>query len=755
MTDFSVVGKRLPRLDGPSKATGETRFATDLRLPGMLHGKLLRSPLPHARILHIDTSRALALPGVKAVITGKDTPGLRFGYLPFTADQYPLALDRVRFIGDEVAAVAAVDEDTAEEALSLIRVEYEELPALFDAAAALKEGAPLIHDHVPGNLAVEFRMEFGDVAQGFREAAHVREDHFVTAAVTHCALEPHVALASFDASGRLTLWTSTQNPFLVRRNIARTLLIPDGKVRIVVPPVGGAFGAKIEVFSHEFCAVLLARQTGRPVRILLSREEVFSTTRRRIPLTIDLKTGVRKDGTLLATYGRCIAEGGAYASTGVLPLFHGGVYLNLPYRIPNIKYEGYRAYTNLPPAGAQRGHGVPQMRFAVESQLDMLAQDLGLDPIELRLRNAIQPGDRTANGLEVTSCGLSECIKGAAAAVGWARRGEAKTPNRGMGIACGGFISGPNMVPHFRSTAMIKIDQDGAVALLVGSPDIGQGSSTTLAQIAAEELGVGLRDIQVVASDTEVTPIELASGASRVTLWAGNAVKAAAAQARQQLLEVAADRLEAKVEDLEARHGRFYVKGSPERGLTYPEVIKAAVRGERLPLVARGSYAADLPTPNLQTGEGNLSPAYSFAAHVAEVEVDRETGEVRVLRMAAAHDCGRAVNPMAVEGQLEGSVAGGLGQALCEEMRWEAGQLLNPSLLDYHQPVVDAMPGIESVIVETDDPAGPFGAKETGEGAQLATVPAIANAIYDAVGVRLTELPVTPERILRALEAKG
>jgi len=751
--EYSVVGKSLPKVDAPGKAKGETVFTTDLRLPGMLHGRLLRSPLPHARILNIDVSRATRLAGVKAVVTSADTPGLTFGYWPTMADQYPLARDKVRYIGDEVAAVAAVDEDAAEEALSLIHVDYEELPAVFDPVEALREGAPPVHDNVPGNVAGEFKMNFGNVDKALASSYLVREDHFVTASVTHCPLEGHAAVASWDAGGRLTLWTSTQNPFLVRRNVARTLKIPDHKLRLVVPPVGGGFGAKIEAMANEFAAVMLSQKAGRPVRLVLSREEVFSATRRRIPLIIDMKTGVKKDGALTGVDVSVIADGGAYQSTGMLVLFHGGAYLVVPFRMPNVRYEGYRAYTNKPPSGAQRGHGVPQMRFALESQLDMLAEELSMDPVELRLRNAVQPGDRTVNGWEINSCGMAECIKGVAKHTDPESRLERGRTGRGWGIGCGAFISGPKMVPGFVSTAMIKLDQDGNVAVLTGAVDIGQGSNTILGQIAAEELGVGLDQVNVVAADTAVAPIELCTGASRTTFWVGNAVKNAAANAKAQLMDVVADKLECRPEDLEAGGGRYYVKGSPEKGLSFGDVMKAAINAERIPLVAKGTYSADLKTPNVIKGEGNLSPAYSFSAHAAEVEVDRETGEVRVLRVVSAHDCGQPVNPLLVEAQLDGSVSGGLGNAILEEMRWDdRGQLLNPSLLDYHQPTLDTMPEMEYVIIQTDEPAGPFGAKEVGEGAQLSTVPAIVNAIYDATGARITQLPVKPEVLLRALE---
>ncbi|HLB11832.1 MAG TPA: molybdopterin cofactor-binding domain-containing protein, partial [Dehalococcoidia bacterium] len=556
--EYSVVGRSLPKVDAPGKAKGETVFTTDLRLPGMLHGRLLRSPLPHARLLNVDPSRALRLPGVKAVVTGAETP-IPFGYLPITADQYPLARDKVRYIGDEVAAVAAVDEDTAEEALSLIRVDYEELPAVFDPVEALKEGAPQLHDKAPGNVAGEFMMDFGDVEAAFAAADFVREDRFVTAAVTHCPLESHSAVASWDAGGRVTLWTSTQNPFLVRRNITRSLGIPDHKLRLVVPPVGGGFGGKIEAMANEYAAVLLARKAGRPVRLALSREEVFCATRRRIPLVIDMRTGIKADGTLLGIDAAVIADGGAYQSTGMLVLFHGGAYLNLPFRVANIRYKGYRAYTNKPPSGAQRGHGVPQMRYAFESQLDMLAEAIGMDPVEVRLRNAVQPGERTANGWEVNSAGLTEAIRSVARPPDAQVRLHRGRTGRGWGMGCGSFISGPKMVPGFVSTAMIKLDQDGNVALLTGAVDIGQGSSTILGQIAAEELGVGLDQVQVIASDTGVTPIELCTGASRITMWVGNAVKNAAASAKAQLMEVVAEKLECRAEDLEARNGRYYV----------------------------------------------------------------------------------------------------------------------------------------------------------------------------------------------------
>ncbi|MDP2727470.1 MAG: molybdopterin-dependent oxidoreductase, partial [Dehalococcoidia bacterium] len=612
MPEYGVVGQPLPRVDARAKVTGEARFTVDLSLPGMLHGKLLRSPLPHARVLHVDTSRAASLSGVRAVITGKDTLGRKYGAIPGSADMYPLALEKVRYIGDEVAAVAAVNEDVAQEALDLIRVDYEELPAVFDPQEAMRPGAPLVHDMAPLNTSASFTWEFGDVRRGFREADHVREDRFETQCVAHGALEPHGAVAFFDSGGKLTVWASTQIPFFLRTNLARTLGMSESDIRVIKPPVGGGFGGKVDMLSCHFCASLLSMKTHRPVRVVYDREEVFVATRLRHAMVVELRTGVKKDGTLVARQCRLIADGGAYNSTGPLAIYIAGSMLGLPYRLPNVKYEGYHVYTNKPICGAMRGHGTPQVYFAAESQLDLLAQDLSIDPLELRLRNALAPGEVTASGFCISSCGFKDCLTEVSERASLGNGPRQAVLSGGLGLGCSGGVSGAANVIH-PTSAIVRLDPTGALALFTGASDIGQGSDTVLAQIAAEELGLLLEDVRVVAADTDTTPLDPGSFSSRVTFWAGKAVKAAATEVRKQLLEVAADKLEARPDDLDCKAGWVFVKGSPDKRLLITEVLKALLLLGRSPLVGTGHYRPAQVDLHRTVG-GNISPAYTFGA---------------------------------------------------------------------------------------------------------------------------------------------
>jgi 4-hydroxybenzoyl-CoA reductase subunit alpha len=755
MKEYSVVGKRLPRVDGAVKATGAAQYTDDMTLPGMLYGKILRSPHPHARILDVDTARAQHLPGVKAVITGKDTLGVKYGLwrlYPNLLDEYPLAMDRVRYIGDEVAAVAAIDEDIAQEALELIRVEYEELPAVFDPLEAMEDGAPQVHDGVEHNISVTRHVAFGDVEQGFQESDYVREDRFHTQVVLHAHMEPHAALASFDASGKLTLWSSTQSPYIVQVLLAMTLGMREGDIRVIKPHVGGGFGNKIELFPLEFCSALLSKRTGRPVKMTYTRAEEFIATRRRHAIIIELKTGVKKDGTLVARQCRNILDGGAYNSLGPTATFLSGFFHTLPYKFPHYKYDGYHVYTNKAPAGAMRGFGETQPYFAGETQLDRIAEELGIDPLEIRLKNACGPGYEVGRVAKVSSCGFTECLEQAAQAAGWKDRRGRMGPGKGIGMGSYAFISGGSFnwfrTPLAFSNALIKAGEDGSVSLYTGSSDIGQGSDTVMCQIVAEELGIRMEDVKITVADTETTPMDIGTWGSRVTLMAGNAVLAAARDLKGQVLEAAARGLKTEPGELEVREGQIYVRGAPERKMAFSEAVVEAVKASGgKPLIGRGSYHPE--------GKGIVSPAFAFGVQVAEVEVDRETGQVRVLKTTTAHDCGMPINPMAVEGQLEGSVHMGLGQTLYEQEVTEKGRVANPSFLDYQMATAPDMPQIEMIEVRTDEPEGPFGAKEAGEGLVGPTVPAIANAVYDAVGVWIKELPITPEKILRALREKG
>ena len=754
------IGKRLPRVDAVVKATGEAKYAGDLSLPGMLHGKMVRSPYPHARIRHIDTSQAKRLSGVRAVVAGKDTIGFKAGGISAQGDEPYLALDKVRFIGDAVAAIAAIDEETAEEALDLIRVEYDELPAVVDPLAAMREDTPLIHDHAPRNISFKTDLSYGDVDQAFRECDYAREDRFETTPIRHGFLEPHAALAVWDHSGRVSFWGSKQSPYFTYRNLAKALNVPLSRVRVIQPYIGGGFGGKNEMFNVDFSAALLARKTGKPVRIVVSQEEVLFAYRQRHPTVIDLKTGFKKDGTILALEAHIIADGGAYLSIGALSLYLMCAFFCMPYRLPNMRAKGYRVYTNTQPSCAMRGHGVPQSRFAAEVQLDLAAKELGIDPVDLRLKNALTPGETTPNGFKITSCGLEESIVAAKRIItGWRKQRpkDDGRKKRGIGIGCYGYVSGPRMAGHNTAGAVIKVHEDGGISLSTGSTDVGQGSDTVLSQIAAEVLGVRLEDIRYGMVDSDITPLDPGTFGSRVTFVTGNAVRIAAEDARGQLAEVAANALEANPRDIMFKDRKVYVAGSPDRSMPFSKLVKIAqYSGTGKTILGRGYWAPEgLEVPNFETGRGNMSAAYSFGTQVAEVEVDTETGFTKVTRMAMVHDCGQPLNEMLMEGQLEGSAIGGVGHTLMEEIVRKEGQTMNPSFLDYRMPsTLDACP-LETLHTDTYDEMGPFGAKESGEGIQVAVVPAIVNGIHDAMGVAFKRIPVTPVMVLDALKKKS
>jgi 4-hydroxybenzoyl-CoA reductase subunit alpha len=750
MPDYAVVGKGVPKLDAPAKALGRSQYIADMSFPHMLHGKILRSPHPHAKILNVDISRALALRGVKAVITGKDILPVKFGIVPFAADQHALCIDKVRHIGDSVAAVAAVDEDTAQEALDLIQVDYEILPAVFDPEEAMQPGAPQIHE-VENNISARLVKNFGDVEQGFGESEVIRQDRYRTQPNNHAPIEPHGCISIWHPGDKVTIWCSTQIPFFLRRNLAKAVGLEERDVRVIKTVVGGGFGQKIDMFASDVASTLLSRITGRPVRIILSREEVFLSTRQRHPMIIEVKTGAKRDGTLMAQHFKLIADGGAYNSTAPLVITASGYFLMIPYMLKNLRYEGAHVYTNKPVGGAMRGHGIPQVRFAVESHLDLLAQDLGMDPLELRLRNALYVGYEHPARYRINTCGYREALAEVGKGLGWReKRGQ------GVGLAGSAFPCGVKNMSHIGAGAMVEINIDGGVNIFSGAADIGQGTETVLAQIAAEELGVKYENVRVTAADTGTTPLDAGTFGSGVTFRAGNAMRQAAADARRQLQEVVADKLEASPKDLVFRDDRVYVKGSPERGMSFAEAVRYyRYLDKPMPIVGRGFYMPDTAEPTtLLRQDGNFSVAYSFLAQGAQVRVDQETGQVDVERVITAHDCGFMINPINVEGQLEGSVAGGIGMAFYEDLPHVEGKYLNPNFLDYKLPTALETPReIVSIPIETSEPLGPFGAKESGEGNQVATAPAIGNAIRDAIGVQIKELPLSPERVLKALGA--
>jgi 4-hydroxybenzoyl-CoA reductase subunit alpha len=835
MSDFSIIGKPTAMIDAAEKTTGAGKYTDDLSVPGMLIGKILHSPYPHARIKRIETSRAEKCEGVVAVVVGKDAPN-PYGILPVGHDEYALALDKVRYVGDNVACVVAVYEAVAEKALELIDVEYEVLPAYFDPEESMKAQKDLIHESKPGNVEKDYHHVFGDPDKGFAEADQVAEARFIANEVTHAAMEPHSTLASFELDphtgkpGRLTVWSSTQVPYYLQHKLSLVLEMPMSQIRVIKPLVGGGFGGKSEVIPLEIIAAIAARKAQAPVKITYTREEVFWAHRGRPRTIIDLKTGITKDGRITAVKARVVQDGGAYCSYGVVTILYSGALLGALYDIPNIQYDGYRVLTNKPACGAMRGHGTVNVRFAFESQLDELAAKIGMDAAEIRQRNLLQPPCITVNGLRVQSYGLPECIEKTVERSGWKQRKGRLPKGRGLGIACSHYVSGAansiirSDMPH--STVNIKIDRDGGVVVYTGASEIGQGSDTMTAQIAAEVLGCRLSRVRVIAADTDLTPIDIGSYSSRVTFMAGNATLRAATEVKRMIAAAAAKKMNCEVGELVFRDDAIvrkkgtapgesesaqtsrgpdgrgrpsphdsatrldsafpqgstqsqqteqpsvsgHVEGQilrgslqqkrrdegPKDSMTFEEAVVAAIDFHGA-LTGTGSYA---PPQEARGGKHKgagvgPSPAYSYSAQVAEVSVDEETGEVVVLKVWAAHDCGRALNPVSVEGQIIGSVWMGMGQALTEEMVWKDGMLMNAGLLEYHSPSSVESPEVEPIIVESIDPEGPFGAKECSEGSLAATIPAIANAIYDAVGVRLHESPFTPERVLAALRAKN
>ncbi len=756
--EFFVVGKSFPRLEGFEKVTGATRFLTDMELPGMLYGKVLRASYPHARIISINTKRAERLSGVKTVITAEDTPKIPFCIIPRVANKLPLENKKVRYIGDEIAAVAAETEEIALEALDLIEVVYEELPPVFDPEEALKPGAPLLYEETGTNIAEHFHKEYGDVERAFQEADHVLEDRFETSPVTPCCMEPRSCIASFDGSGRLTLIANTQAPFSLRLELSKVIPLPIKKIRIIKLPIGGAFGSRLGMDSIDPICVFLSRKSRRPVKIVNTREEEFVTSRYRYRMAIYLKTGVKRDGTIVAREAKVITDNGAHNYQGYTITAGLCQKLTFVYKIPNIKFNGYVVYTNNIYGGAFRGYGNPQITFALESHIDMIAKKLDMDFLELGLKNIVEPGFNTVSNCQISSCGLRECMTQAADVAGWKEK-RRKPGRRGIGMASmqhagGGIKIFFGNINCNYSSASIKMNEDGSVNLMTGSSDIGQGSDTVLAQIAAEELGIRFEDIRVITADTDLTPMCLGTYGDRVTFIGGNAVVNAARDVKKQLLELASELLEANVDDLGSREGRIFVKGSPEKGMSIQELAEFSYFKKGKPILGRGIYDDPISKPDFGTGYGT-SPAYSFASQVAEVEVDVETGKVKVLKITSAHDVGKVINPMAARGQIEGAMAQGIGSTLFEKLDWVKGRTLNSNFLDYRMMTSVDMPSIEPILIESIDPNGPFGAKGVGEPALVPTAAAIANAIYDAVGVRIKTLPITPDKILAALEEGG
>ena len=758
---LNIIGTSVRRIDAPGKVSGQTLYTGDYSLPRMLHCKLLRSPHPHARICAIDTSAACAQAGVVAVLTGHDLPQ-KYGVLSVSRDETALAVDKVRFVGDPVAAVAAVDEETAEAALALIDVRYELLQPVMGIDAALRPPVDeALHEYAErGNVQRMVALEFGDLDAGFADADLIREDLFFYGGNTHVALEEHATLARCEPDGQLAVWSATQTPHYLHRALAAFFELPASRIRVIAPPTGGGFGGKAEPFSHEFIVAKLALLTGRPVKIVLTREEVFYLHRGRHPVLMRVKTGVKKDGSITAQAFESLLDGGAYGSYGVVSTYYTGAIQTLTYDVPAYSFRGTRLLTNKPPCGPKRGHGTPQPRFAVEVQLDKLAATLGMSPLDIRLKHLAKSYTKTANHLSVKSTGLQQCLEAVAERSGFRRHYGQLPVGAGLGLAASAYICGtndpiyPNKLPH--TGVQIQLDRSGRVTLFCGTTEIGQGSSSMLAMIVAEELGVTVEEITVVSGDTALTPVDLGSFASRVTIMAGNAALDGARKLKRILLETAADLLKVPAASLLAVDGVIYCIDDETRRITFPNLVQMA-ESRHGTLGASGSYAPPNQSVRYRGGAIGVAPTYTYSACVAAVDIDVETGELTIDKIWLAHDIGRALNPVVAEGQIEGSVYMALGEVLMEEQGFRRGLCEAPSILDYKIPTFLEMPEIEVMLIETYDPEGPYGAKEAGQGALLPVAPAIANAVYDAVGVRIDEVPITDAKIFKALQqmAKG
>jgi 4-hydroxybenzoyl-CoA reductase alpha subunit len=761
---LNIIGKPFRKVDARAKCVGQTKFADDIVLPRMLFCKMLRSHLPHALIKNIDVSKALALPGVFAVVTGKDFP-IPYGILPVSQDEHALCTDKVRFIGDPVAAVAAIDEDVAFDAMNLIEVEYEPLDTISSIDEAVMIDEPRIHDYGDsGNVHKKVSLEFGNVEDGFTEADLVREDTFFYEGNTHLPMEQHAAVAHFDSDGKMTLWSSTQTPHYVHRALAKVLGLPASHIRVVATPNGGGFGGKSDPFNHEVVVCKLSMITGRPVKVTLTREEVFYCHRGRHPMLMRVKTGVKNDGAITAMHFQSFLDGGAYGSYGVASTFYSGALQTVTYDVPRYKFQGLRAFTNKPPCGPKRGHGTPQPRYALEVHLDKIAEELRIDPVEIRRKHLVAPHSVTANYLRIGSMGLGQCIDKVVEGSRWNERfsWDRKLPfGKGIGIACSSYICGAGLPIYWnnmpQSGVQLRLDRQGGVCVMCGSTDIGQGSDSILAYIVAEVLGIDPFDIRVVTADTDLTPVDLGSYSSRVTLMTGNAAIQAAERARELLVMAVAEKLGVPIENISLAERRVFDVENPEVGVTFAEAIVLA-ESKFGTIGTVGSYSPPR-SPGRYKGSGvGPSPAYSYSAAVAEVDVNPDTGIVVVERVWIAHDIGRSINPMLVMGQVEGSVYMGLGEILMEEMAYRENRNVVhkfPSMLEYKSPTTMEMCDVKTYLIEDPDPNGPYGAKEVGQGPLLPVPPAVANAVYNAVGVRIDEVPITPEKVLRALKDKA
>jgi CO/xanthine dehydrogenase Mo-binding subunit len=756
MEELQIVGQRIPKIDAIDKVTGRAKYIQDLKVPGMLHGKILYSKYAHAKIVHIDTSKAEKLPGVRAILTGDQIPPLKFG---FFKDNAPLKTGKVRSYRDEVAAVAAIDPEIAQEALDLIEVTYSPLPAVFDPEEAMKEGAPLVHEGNKTNvLKLPWKLICGDVEEARKTSDFVAQDRFKVTWVTHCCMGTSGCIADFDLRNNLTLHSTTQIPSLAQKDFMEFLKglgLKDSKVRIIQTSIGGGFGSKLDTYAFEYLAILLAQKTRQPVKILFDRKEEFLATSTRQPAIIEIAQGCTKEGKLTFRDITMILDNGAYTSWGATTPSVMMMPISSLYKVPNVRYIAKCIYTNNTYSQAMRGYGNPQATFAIESQIDILANQAGIDPYEFRLINCNEPGEITPQGFKITTCGLRECLEAVSQELGWKeKKGQGK--KRGVGLASLIHVGGGARV--YKSDGcgtIIKMDDFGWVDVITGATEIGQGSDTVIAQIVAEELGVRIEDVNIINNDTDVCPWDVGVHASRTTFVAGNAARGAAQKIKEQIFALAAPALEASTKDLELKDRKVCVKGSPDRFLTLEKVLRKAHYSNQGQMLM-ADYFYDPVNENLDRDfKGNLSMAYAYGAHGVEVEVDEETGKVKILNYVAAHDVGRAINPMLLEGQVYGGVTMGVGYALTEQLILHKGEVMNPNFRDYKLLTCKDRVPIKTIVVETDDANGPFGAKGIGEPGCVPTAPAIANAIFDAIGVRINDLPITPEKIVAALKQKN
>ncbi|HEV7505297.1 MAG TPA: molybdopterin cofactor-binding domain-containing protein [Thermoanaerobaculia bacterium] len=764
--ELNIIGKPFRRVDGRAKVTGATRFADDLAFPRMCFARLVRSTVPHANILSIDFSEAEKVSGYLGALTGKDVP-IPFGILPVSQDEHALCPDRVRFVGDPVVAVAAVTEDAAYEAALRVKVEYEPLTTISSIEDALANPEPRIHDYGDhGNLHKVVSMTFGEVEKGFEEADQIFEDVFYYEGNTHLPMEQHCAIAVAEDDDRVTLYSSTQTPHYVHRALTKVLELPAARIRVVACSNGGGFGGKSDPFNHEIVVAKMALKLGRPVKITLSREEVFYCHRGRHPVLMAMKTGVKKDGTITAQRLRTALDGGAYGSYGVASTYYTGALQTVTYKLPAYEFQGVRAFTNKPPCGPKRGHGTPQPRFGFEVQLDKISVALGKNPADLRLNMLAEPNSVTANWLKIGSMGLRQCIEAVVAGSGFRERWGKLPEGRGLGLACGSYLCGAGLPIYWnhmpQSGVMLKLDRSGGVAAFCGEAEIGQGSDSVLAAVVAEVLGVALGDIRLCVADTDLTPVDLGSYSSRVTLMVGNAALQAAQKARDLIAQAVSQQLEVPQSRLVFAERRVFDAQDPEKALSFQDAV-IATEARFGTLATTGSYIPPR-SPGRYRGAGvGPSPAYSYSASVIEVEVDRETGMWNPVHVWIAHDVGKSLNPVLVMGQVEGSVYMGLGEVMMEEQvfrrlpRHLSNALVHrhPSILEYKSPTFADMPPVTTYLIEDPDPQGPFGAKEVGQGPLLPIMPAVANAIYDAVGVRVDQVPIHPHMVLRAMDAKA